>query len=91
MPRYSNAFCIPAVFCWTAEATLLAAFSTPHKTVPAPELNLSKPEFTPPNTPFQPDLIALVVLLTKPPELLPLALELPLETTQNCFAPQLES
>ncbi len=91
VPRYSNAFWIPAAFCCTADDTVLAAVSAHPRTVPKPELSSLRPELTPLNALFHPDFTVLAVLLIKLHELL-VAPELSLlETTQNCFAPQLES
>ena len=93
VPRYSNAFWIPAAFCCTVDDTVLAAVSTHPRTVPKPELSSLSPELTPLNALFHPVFTVLAVLVIKFHQLLELVLEveLPLETTQNCFAPQLES
>lgn len=56
VPRYSKAFCIPAVFCCTNEPADSTVFSTHPRTSPTPVQNLSKPVPSPSNAEFHPEL-----------------------------------
>jgi len=65
VPRYSNAFWIPAAFCCTTDDTVLAAFSAHPMTVPKPELSSLRPELTPLNALFHPDFTVLATFPAK--------------------------